>query len=219
MCWVLLRPRITPTGRARGIALNSSLGASFRPAKFSTAWTNIRILLQRTLYTGYFRDDLESLGEAITVADAAGTVGALVLRYPRSGAVGHVVLSDGRGGTVEAMGAAYGVRRGSLAGRRWDTGIKIPGIYYDDAAKLPVAKVAGPRANAIYYAGATRMKNAKILAIQKALLDREFHPGPLDGIFGSKTAAAVVSFQAAVGLIVDGEVGAKTAKALGIKLP
>ncbi|HEV2715779.1 MAG TPA: peptidoglycan-binding domain-containing protein [Terriglobales bacterium] len=170
-------------------------------------------------YTGYFRDDLEKLGERITVPEAGGIVGAVVLRYPQPGAVGHVVFSDGKGGTVEAMGAAYGVRRGALAGRRWDTGIKIPGIYYDDAATLPTAKVAGPKANAIYYTGAPGMKNAKVVEIQKALLAKGFDPGPADGIFGAKTTAAVVSFQAAVGSIVDGEVGVKTAKALGIKLP
>ncbi len=169
-------------------------------------------------YTGYFRDDLEKLGERITVPEAGGIVGAVVLRYPQPGAVGHVVFSDGRGGTVEAMGAAYGVRRGSLSGRRWDAGIKIPGIFYDAAVKLPASKIAGPKVNAIYYAGADGMKKAKIMEIQKVLMAKGFNPGPVDGIFSAKTAAAVISFQAAVGLIVDGEVGPITAKALGVKL-
>ena len=170
-------------------------------------------------YTGYFRDDLEKLGERITVAEAGGIVGAVVLRYPQPGAVGHVVFSDGKGGTVEAMGSAYGVRRGSLSGRRWDAGIKIPGISYDDAVKLPASKVAGPKAGTIYYAGADGMNKAKIVEIQKALTAKGFNPGPSDGIFSAKTTAAVISFQAASGLIVDGEVGPMTAKALGIKLP
>jgi hypothetical protein len=170
-------------------------------------------------YTGYFREDLESIGEGITVAEAGAIVGAVVLRYPQAGAVGHVVFSDGKGGTVEAMGAAYGVRRGSLSGRRWDAGIKIPGIFYDGAVKLPASKTAGPKANAIYYAGADGMKKAKIVEIQKALTAKGFNPGPVDGIFSAKTAAAVISSQATVGLIIDGEVGVETAKALGIKLP
>jgi N-acetylmuramoyl-L-alanine amidase len=169
-------------------------------------------------YTGYFREDLEDMGEEITVAEAGGTVGAVVLRYPRPGAMGHVVFSDGEGGTVEAMGTAFGVRRGSLADRRWDVGILVPGIIYGGAAKLPKAKVASPKAGALYHAGASGMKTAKVAEIQKALQSKGFNPGPVDGLFGNKTTAAVISFQAAVGLVVDGEVGPQTAKALGIKL-
>src|SRR5439155_2253723 len=112
---------------------------------------------------------------------------------PQPGAVGHVVFSDGKGGTVEAMGSAYGVRRGSLSGRRWDAGIKIPGISYDDAVKLPASKVAGPKAGTIYYAGADGMNKAKIVEIQKALTAKGFNPGPSDGIFSAKTTAAVIS--------------------------
>jgi hypothetical protein len=170
-------------------------------------------------YTGYFQEDLADMGERITVAEAGGIAGAVVLRYPRPGAMGHVVFSDGQGGTVEAMDRAHGVVRASLAGRRWDAGIKIPGIHYDGAAKLPAAKVAGPKAGVLHHVGASGMKKAKVVQIQNALLAKGFHPGPIDGIFGAKTAAAVISFQAAEGLIVDGEVGPQTAKALGIKLP
>lgn len=37
-----------------------------------------------------------------------------------------------------------------------------------------------------------------------------FSPGPIDGIFGSKTEAATKSFQRAKGLVVDGVIGPKT---------
>jgi N-acetylmuramoyl-L-alanine amidase len=170
-------------------------------------------------YTGYFQEDLEEMGTRITVPEAAGIVGAVVLRYPRPGAMGHVVFSDGAGGTVEAMDRAHGVVRGSLAGRRWDAGIKIPGIHYDRGAKLPAARVVPPKVGLIYHVDAAGMKKAKVIQIQNALLAKGFHPGPSDGIFGAKTTAAVTSFQADQGLVVDGEVGPQTAKALGIKLP
>ena len=169
-------------------------------------------------YTGYFRDDMEEMGEEIGIAEAGGIVGAIVLRYPRPGADGHIVFSDGEGGTVEAMGRAFGVRRGSLAGRRWDAGIKIPGIHYDRGRRLAAAKVAPPKAGSLYHSDAAGMKKAKIVQIQNALLAKGFNPGPSDGIFGAKTTAAVISFQAAEGLVIDGEVGRQTAKALALRL-
>src|SRR5213596_1852164 len=55
--------------------------------------------------------------------------------------------------------------------------------------------------------------------IQRALKEKGFPPGPIDGDFGPSTHAAVVSLQASRGLVIDGEVGARTARALGVKLP
>ena len=53
--------------------------------------------------------------------------------------------------------------------------------------------------------------DSSILSIQTALKARGFDPGPLDGIMGPKTKAAVVAFQKAVGgLVVDGIPGPAT---------
>lgn len=53
-----------------------------------------------------------------------------------------------------------------------------------------------------------------VRAIQTALAAHGFDPGPLDGIQGAKTTAAVKSFQHARGLVVDGLVGPFTWGAL-----
>lgn len=57
-----------------------------------------------------------------------------------------------------------------------------------------------------------------ILAIQQKLLSLGFDPGPLDGIMGPKTEAAIIAFQTANNLAVDGVLGPQTAAALGVTI-
>ena len=52
--------------------------------------------------------------------------------------------------------------------------------------------------------------------VQTKLKQWGYYSGPVDGIYGSKTVAAVKYFQRKNGLAVDGIVGAKTLAALGI---
>lgn len=56
----------------------------------------------------------------------------------------------------------------------------------------------------------------EVTAIQNVLKKQGYYTGVVDGIFGSKTLAAVKSFQRANGLTVDGIAGPQTLKALGI---
>jgi Putative peptidoglycan binding domain len=55
---------------------------------------------------------------------------------------------------------------------------------------------------------------ALIEELQQALSRAGYDPGPADGTFGRRTEAAVVAFQQANGLSVDGRVGPETASAL-----
>lgn len=55
---------------------------------------------------------------------------------------------------------------------------------------------------------------ALITELQEALSAAGFDPGPADGTYGRRTEAAVVAFQEANGLSVDGVVGPETAAAL-----
>jgi len=59
------------------------------------------------------------------------------------------------------------------------------------------------------------MTGEDVRAIQRALKTRGFDPGDIDGVYGIKTQAAVLAFQRAKKLTVDGVVGEKTAGALG----
>jgi peptidoglycan hydrolase-like protein with peptidoglycan-binding domain len=55
-----------------------------------------------------------------------------------------------------------------------------------------------------------------VVRLQRLLANAGFNPGPIDGIFGPGTLAAVRAFQASRGLRVDGIVGVQTWTALGV---
>ena len=57
-------------------------------------------------------------------------------------------------------------------------------------------------------------RGSEVKTLQEQLKAAGFDPGPLDGIFGPKTLAAVKAFQTDRGLQVDGIAGPKTAAAL-----
>lgn len=59
---------------------------------------------------------------------------------------------------------------------------------------------------------------SQVKTLQTKLNNWGYDAGTVDGIFGSKTQAAVKRFQQKNGLVVDGIVGAKTAAALGMTL-
>lgn len=165
-------------------------------------------------HTGFWKRDAAQRGRRIPVEEAAATPGAFLLRYPPDGQpMGHIVVSDGKGGTVEAMDRARGVTTGKVANRRWDTGVLIPGFEYGTAA-VPVP-VPGP--GVLYARGLPNMNPEVVRTIQRALAAAGFDPGA-SGVFDEATAAAVFRFQNARGIVTDGEVGETTAKLLGVPL-
>jgi hypothetical protein len=165
-------------------------------------------------YTGGWQKDSSRLGIRVSVEEAAGTIGGMVLRFPPApGQMGHIAICDGQGGTVEAKGKAYGVVTDTVQGRPWDTGVLVPNIQYDPPASLQWIRPAQ-----LYAIGAPNMNPNKVADIQRALASKGFDPGPADGVFGANTTAAVAAFQAVNGLVVDGQVGIQTVKALGLVL-
>jgi hypothetical protein len=166
-------------------------------------------------YTGAWKRDSVAIGRRIPWQQAAAIRGALLLRYPPGpGKMGHIAVCDGQGRTMEAMGTAFGVRHGRVAGRVWHTGVLIPWIDYDETP-APL-DVAGPEI--IYAEGVGGLDAAVVRAIQQALRAAGVDPGPIDGAYGPKTSAAVATFQAMRGFIADGQVGPQTAPLLGVQL-
>lgn len=166
-------------------------------------------------YTGFWKRDAESKGKIITLAQAARIKGAAVLRVAADNRIGHIVISDGEGGTIEANGTKTGVIRSTLNGRRWDYGILVPFINYDNPATD--IEVTHP-STIIYRYTNPLMVSVKIGEIQQALKAQGFDPQGIDNIYGINTLKAVEAFQQEKGIVADGEVGEITASLLHIQL-
>lgn len=160
-------------------------------------------------YTGYWERDARSVLKMISVKESTGIQGAILLRYPTS-RNGHIALSDGRGGTIEAMGRRFGVTRGSVSGRIWHTGVLLPELDYETSTE-PTIEYREPEGILCIGANASR---EDIMVLQRQLGRLGYAPGSMDGIYGRKTAIAVHNFQLEQGLVADGEVGSQTRKAL-----
>lgn len=166
-------------------------------------------------YTGAWQSDSKRRGIRVPVQRAAALPGGILLRYPPApGTMGHIALSDGEGKAIEAHSTKHGVTdRFDISGRHWDTGVLLPGFEYADGEPFEVAPPTF-----IYKLNAPNMRTDVIRAIQTALAAAGFSLGPIDGVFGPNTAAAVAAFQASKGLVVDGQVGPATGSALKVKL-
>lgn len=163
-------------------------------------------------YTGYWGEDARKKSGVISIGLAAATPGAFVLRLPGS-AIGHVAISVGDGRTLEAHSQRTGVIEGRIDGRRWDFGVLVPGISVDVPAGPAAVKAPG----IVLRVKSPAMKGELVIRVQRALDALGFNPGPIDGLYGWQTAAAVRAFQMQMKLVVDGEVGDATARKLGIE--
>lgn len=146
-------------------------------------------------YTGAWERDSRTNGVLRVPVDVAlRTPGAVLLRAPAEGIGGHVALSDGKGGTVEAHSTRLGVIRGKATGRPWDCGVLLPWVAYE----------TGPAPRRTLRLSTPRMTGEDVRVVQGVVgVDQ-------DGVLGPDTARAVVAWQAAHGLVADGVVGPAT---------
>ena len=108
-------------------------------------------------------------------------------------------------GTGAVAGAAVGGPVGALVG----AGV---GAYAGNAAAGgPVSVPEERRA-----AGTSGDVDSRVARVQRALNDRGFNAGPVDGMMGASTVDALRRFQAAAGLPVTGTADSQTMIALGI---
>lgn len=159
-------------------------------------------------YSGFWGRDADKLGIKISVAQALKTPGACLLRFARPGVIGHIVFSDGLGGTIEAHSTKKGTIKSTAKGRSWDIGVLVPWVQYDE--NFNDVKVVEPKGR-LYRVAKPMMQDETVKAIQRKLCVE-----PVDGIFGAATSNAVRAYQLSKGLVPDGIAGEKTLKSLGI---
>jgi hypothetical protein len=168
-------------------------------------------------YSGaWARDAASGTLPKVPQATANVTAGIILIRKPPgAGKMGHIAITDGKGGTVEAAGTGLGVRRGKVEGRLWHFCVQVPGVdYHATTAVVPpkplpyFLELADPP-----------IQGALVLAVQRALKAAGYSPGLLDGKYGPQTVAAVYAFQSTHRLVADGMVGPLTAKKLAVAWP
>lgn len=164
-------------------------------------------------YSGAWARDAATSHRSISIGQAKAIGGAVLVRKPGTGGIGHVAISQGDGTTVEAHSEKRGVTNDKVDGRRWDLAMLVPLITYPD--ELPVAVFSPPQA-LILRLTFPPMQGALIKKLQKALKVEGFDSGDLDGTFGPHTEAAVRSFQLQSGFVPDGEAGPITLSKLGL---
>jgi peptidoglycan hydrolase-like protein with peptidoglycan-binding domain len=126
--------------------------------------------------------------------------------------------------TLNQIGYDVG-RVDGVFGSRTDNGVR----RFQRAARLTVDGLVGPATRAAMKtalgssapsssSGILREgdRGDQVHRLQDRLKSKGFPPGPIDGVFGPRTLVAVISFQKARNLRVDGLAGPQTQKALGM---
>lgn len=92
--------------------------------------------------------------------------------------------------------------------------IEIPATYKKVIRKVLVRKGGYSEWKEILCAD--KLTASKIIAIQQALKDKGYEPGPLDDVFGTQTKAALIKYQQDKGL-PEGNLNMETLKSLGVE--
>lgn len=140
-------------------------------------------------------------GEEVAIQDAQPGDVAVFWRGSRSSWQGHVAFF------VRFEGGRVVVRGGNQ-------GNKVSDQAYPMDRLLAIRRATGAAPAGSRPVLRSGDRGAFVLDLQKQLADVGYPLGRLDGVFGTRTRAAVLALQADAGLTADGLVGAKTWEAL-----
>lgn len=165
-------------------------------------------------YTGYWAADADdaNLCQQISLNEAYKTPGAILLRKPERGIIGHIVFSIGDGKTIEAMNRANGVKKGVVSGRRWTHAILIKGVNYT----ANTAPVNYSKPTTLFVLKSPVMKHETVLKAKHKLVELGYVVGEINNEYDKNMEIAVYNYQLNKGLVADGDMGEKTLKSLGL---
>lgn len=122
---------------------------------------------------------------------------------------GHVGVYIGNGYVIEARGHAYGVVKTKLSSRPWVQWGKPDWLTYDTA----IGETAKTEDKTITVSVKQLQQGSRgnaVKALQILLNGFGYNCGTADGVFGTKTLAALQKYQTAQGLSADGVCGPLT---------
>lgn len=123
----------------------------------------------------------------------------------------HVGLYIGNGEVIEARGFSYGVVKTKLKDRPWKHWAYLPDSLIDYNETPKPTKDLGYR---LLHRTSPNLRGDDIAELQTRLTKLGYDCGKADGVFGKKTETAIIAFQTAVGIEIDGKFGVESLKAL-----
>lgn len=152
----------------------------------------------------------------ISISEAAQTYGAILFRSPgyKGMTAGHIVFSDGNGGTIEAKSAQDNVCKSVIKGRPWEYGLLVNGIDYELNAGF-VFDYGNPPFN--FYVTSPVMSHRIVKDTKKKLAKLDLYHGEENDLYDNEAAIAVSNYQKMKGLTVDGVLGKDTLTSLNVR--
>lgn len=156
------------------------------------------------------------------IASLPDVPGVLLYHVNSKGVMTHTGVYIGDGYAVEARAAQYGVVKTAVKDRTWTHWAALPGVLTGEVVQSltqpeqtkeeppKTVSKASPSEVIQMETIRSRSKGTQVKVLQWLLSQNGYDVGTVDGIFGSKTLAAVKAYQKAKGLSVDGIVGHDT---------
>lgn len=158
-----------------------------------------------------------------TIDSLPDVPGVILYHVNSSGTMTHTGVYIGGGYAVEARGAKYGVVQTKVKDRTWTHWAALPGVLTGDQVIIvpvePETKQEAaaetetqPTASGVIQMNTQKngSRGTQVKVLQFLLNEHGYDCGEADGIFGSKTLAAVKAYQKAKGLSADGICGKNT---------